>query len=628
MPTIDPELLAPLFKISDILLKRPGKVSIDSIKRLSNIYGFETFTDTLALENNGKEGDVKNNLVYNLSSHSGSPINAREVGLLVDRLSLSGKILLIDIDFLEGIVNNVSISSAINLQPIDGEVYDFLEGWNGVEPVENILLSNLRCNTLDQFNKNLRILSQFDRLSLNPPNDLFNFFSQLTYNLVTVHKYQEKKLEEHQQDFTNDPSCALNGDEVTRNFNEGYFGLGKILLNQQTKIGLFLKIWEDNRFVNRYLDEKKGVKTREVLTPYFIHFKITENIRNDTGEDKDEDKETGGVSAVTITSAVGVETTPHSITNGVSATGDVSTVDTMDETPETTKSAESSGIKVRWFDNGDWLINANDTALNSNLNSLVLELCPSIWIPQDLLMEFGLQDYEVRTTDNDFFNNNQQDFDDLNLDKFYSRINKNHAIELRLESGKTIRVTYLIGCPMVKIFKITFGRLTKLCDLVNSLRNWCLLNSLMRNLLEHRAKDMEIEAISNAEENGTSIAEAIPSVVAGDTTTTTKTTVSSTTDDTSGEKEDLGEMVEDLRLDDVMKEYASLLDQDRTDDVSSENGSAPDLLSIEDLESDEIALIKGNDTMKIKDGMVYSKDKENVRMAEILTKTEQLVEIL
>lgn len=72
MPTVDPELLAPLAKISDILLKRPGKVCIDSIKRLSNIYGFETFTDTLKVDT--KPGSIGKNLVYTIESHASTPM--------------------------------------------------------------------------------------------------------------------------------------------------------------------------------------------------------------------------------------------------------------------------------------------------------------------------------------------------------------------------------------------------------------------------------------------------------------------------------------------------------------------------------------------------------------------------
>ncbi|GMF08338.1 unnamed protein product [Ambrosiozyma monospora] len=162
MPVIDPELLAPLSKISDVLLKRPGKVSIEGIKRLSNIYGFETFNDTLTIGDN-------NNLVFTVNSRAGTPLVKSSVhphhGQLIDRLSLSGKILLIDIDFHGGVVKNVSLSSAINLQPINGETYDFLEGNDEFEKLGSILYRNLQSSTLDKFNKNLRILSQFDRLT-------------------------------------------------------------------------------------------------------------------------------------------------------------------------------------------------------------------------------------------------------------------------------------------------------------------------------------------------------------------------------------------------------------------------------------------------------------------------------
>ncbi|GME67931.1 unnamed protein product [[Candida] boidinii] len=239
MPAIDSELIIPLSKISEVLQKRPGKVGIEGIKRLSNLYGFETFKDTLAYtttSNNIPKSAATNNnnitatknlassaeglgadaikatpLLYTVTtSHSGTPnIKDKENQQLIDRLSLSGKTLLIDIDFQNNHVIKVSLSNAVNVIPLSHDSNDknnniikgisFLDQDSNelsnyfnepVETVENILYKNLQNKTLDNFNRNLRILSQFDKLSSNEPNDLFNFFNQLTYNLINISNYQ------------------------------------------------------------------------------------------------------------------------------------------------------------------------------------------------------------------------------------------------------------------------------------------------------------------------------------------------------------------------------------------------------------------------------------------------------
>ncbi|VEU21648.1 DEKNAAC102384 [Brettanomyces naardenensis] len=610
MPTVDPELLAPLSKISEILLKRPGKVSLESIKRLSNIYGFETFTDTLALEDNAEGGSTSKNLVYTIGSHAGTPMNQGTPGPLVDRLSLSGKILLIDIDFLEGIVKNVSISSAINLQPIDGETYDFLEGWRKFEPVGKILLRNLQSSTLDQFNKNLRILSQFDRLSMNPPDDLFNLFNQLTYNLVDVYRYQKEKLEENLGEYDSDQCCPLSGEEVERDLREGCGGIGQILMNQQNKIGLFLKIWEDNRFVSRRLDEIKKVKTVESLNPYLIHFKITENIHGDAMEVTPEavDGESIDESGAAGMGEAGDNDNADAGTGTAAVTQSADTpMDVRESGPAVVGGGKGTGLKVKWFDNGDWLINSNDTMLNANLNLLVLELCPSIWIPKDLPMELGLQDYEVRSTNNNFFNNNQQDMEDPILDRFYSQINRSHSIDLKLESGRKLRVSFLVGCPMVKIFKITFNRLNRLSDLVVALRNWCLLNSVMRKLLIHA--DQETNFDGSAKRDGE------------DNKVDANNSPANAEDGTDDENE-LANIDEDLRLDDVMKEYSGLLEAESND----VNGT--DIISIGNLQLDEVMFMTNNHSFKIKNGIFHASDIKGARAAQVLTKTEELAEVL
>lgn len=580
MPTIDPELLRPLSQISDILLKRPGKVSIEGIKRLSNIYGFETFTDTLAAD--GVEQGAERSLVFTIGSHAGTPESAVQ-GHIVDRLSLSGKILLIDIDFQEGKVHNVSVSSAINLQEINGETYDFLGGWKDFEPVEKVLLWNLQRSTLDAFNKNLRILSQFDRLSHAAPNDLFNFFNELTHNLVNVQQYERDHIKVA-------TGSSLTKSEIVQDMDRGCAGLGQILMNQQDKIGLFLKIWEDDRFVSKYLQEHSQIQTTESLSPYLIHFKITESFHEETATlDEEEDADDDGEAAKTT--------------------------------------AVQPPTKVEWFENGQWLINSNDTMIQSNLSLLTLELCPSIWIPSDLLLELGMTDYQVRSAENDYFNNNQErsGMDDTLLDGFYSEINQNGSATLQFtDTEKKLRIAVLTGCPMVKIFKAALPTLDRLRDFVCGLRTWCLVNSLLRKLLEAGTVTPEhVRTASGATETGP----------AGSATGTgydgnkwTRTEIAAEDREfTRRGSSDMGGAVtgfgniEDLRLDDLLKEAES---------TGSDIDGKISTVTISRISSSYVSLIIGTgQELHIRDDLVLATTGAAKHAAQYIAHAEQMQDI-
>lgn len=586
MSTVDPEILAPLSKISDILLKRPGKISIESIKRLSSIYGFETFTDTLTVQNKFENGSDEKGLVYALSPHAGSPISGETNQPIVDRLSLSGKILLIDIDFLKGEVKDVSISSAINLQPIDDKTYNFLTGESQYESVNKILLRNLQNTTLDQFNKNLRILSQFDRLSPKPPNDLFNLFNELAYNLINIQEYEQSQVEARKSSIDADQCCPLTGDEAIAEAKLGYFGIGQMLMNQQNKIGLFLRYWEDNRFISRYLYDERKIETKESQIPYLIHFKITEDIHMEpsdleldvVGERSNSDEK------------------------------NTSTGSTTSPTNNTTSSNDGA-LKLKWFENGDWLINNHDTILNSNLRLLVLEACPKIWIPKDLLMELGISNYLLRSPDNDFFNNNQQEFHDKLLDGFYPQVNESHTVQLRNTTNHKIRVTYLLGCEMVKIFKISLPELSKIQPFMSYLRNWCLLNSLMRNLLSESTMDLgENEGINGGNVQGKKEDKNNDDAVRNE------------------EKQDQENITGELHLEDITMNDDINSENNNGNNINNENNSWT--VSVEDLQIDEISLsvAKGSKTTQfiIRNGLCYSNESQK---AEILLQTGRITEI-
>ncbi|KAH3665875.1 hypothetical protein OGAPHI_004064 [Ogataea philodendri] len=476
MPSIDTELIAPLSRISEILLKRPGRVSVDGIKRLANIYGFETFTDTLAVND-------QNDLVFAYpESRSTTPVG-KEVPQ-IERLSLSGKILLIDIDFQDGAVKNVGLSSAINIESIDARSYDFVDGFGSFPKVGTILYENLQSTTLDKFNKNLRLLGQLDRLSASAPFDLFNTFNLLTYNLLKACAAEKEHIADNSADI-------LTEKELAADYDVGVRGVGKVLVNQSDKIGLFLKFWQDNRFLAE-LD-------RSERPEYMLHFKIMESPRADPVETK-----------------------------------------------------ETKRV-VEWF-NGQW-------SPDVPLDLLVLELCPPVWIPEDLLLELGLNEYEVVTPDNSVFNSTTDTLDD-----FYQEINKNYSYTFGTED-QIIESFFLTGCKFVKIYKLKLAELDKLRALVSGLRSWCLVNNVVRNLLQGQQK----------------------------------TAGSSQTDE--------------LWLNDMVRGNLEKLDN------SSGASSEVIRLSVETLEPQQIDLTIRGVLLKIIDGQVKSSDK---KLAKLVTKTEEL----
>ena len=589
MPKVDPELLAPLAKISDILLKRPGKVCIDSIKRLSNIYGFETFTDTLKVDT--KPGSIEKNLVYTIESHASTPIGPDSEDHLVHRLSLSGKILLIDIDFYKDKVRAVSISSAINIQPIEGKLYDFLKGSDRFDSVQRILLRNLQNATLDQFNKNLRILSQFDRLSMNSPNDLFNFFNQLAYNLVCAHNYDLEVLNaKSKEEFKGFKSHPLTLEEAKTDTEAGYSGFGQLLMNQQNNIVLFLQFCEDNRFVNRQLDQDKDIQTQESLNPYQIHFKITENVHSERSEHADSESP------------------------AVSASG--KDPDAMDVAESTTENGNGSDLKFKWFQDGRWTISQADTILNSNLELLVLEMCPSVWIPEDMLMELGIDRYEVRSNDNDFFNDNQhQDLKDPVLDGLYMCVNRQHSMDLDLAAGsKQFRLEFLVGCPMVKIFKITIEHMNKISALLGNLRTWCLVNSIMRNLVAESSPETIMRI-----ENGGQTARLHPDGLAD----ASKAAIPLPD---KPEKTDVVSIDEELRLDDVLRDYETEKEDQQAENLT-DTDTAMYTIAVQNIRCNELVLRTGKGVFTIKNGLVYPQTEAEVYPARVLNKTEMISRI-
>ncbi|ESW97375.1 hypothetical protein KL918_000986 [Ogataea parapolymorpha] len=477
MPSIDTELIAPLSRISEILLKRPGRVTVDGIKRLANIYGFETFSDVLAM-------NEQNDLVFAFSDGRSASPEGRD-GTQIERLSLSGKILLIDIDFQDGHVKNVALSSAISIESIDARSYDFVEGFGDFVKVERVLYENLQAATLDNFNKNLRLLGQLDRLSVPAPFDLFNTFNLLTYNLL---KAAEAEKQQHRQD----PQDALTESEAAADLACGVQGFGQVLVNYDDKIGLFVKYWHDDRFL-------PGLPHPD----YLLHFKIAESPR--------------------------------------------------------LENAESDNTKrvIEWYD-GEWKPDVN-------LEFLVLELCPPVWVPEDLLLELNLEEYELLGPDNSVFNSTA----DV-LDGFYKEVNEEYSHRFSDAKGSKHEVFFLTGCKFVKLYKVKLARLEKLRPLVCGLRSWCLVNNLIRNLVRREHREAE------------------------------------------------SQQAEELWLNDMVKDNLDILKQGQAATGPVQNVTS---VSIQTLAQHEIELEVKGVHMKVLDGKVECSDR---LAARLVTKTEHL----
>ncbi|KAG7697768.1 hypothetical protein KL930_000177 [Ogataea haglerorum] len=477
MPSVDTELIAPLSRISEILLKRPGRVTVDGIKRLANIYGFETFSDVLAM-------NEQNDLVFAFSdSRSASP-EGRD-GTQIERLSLSGKILLIDIDFQDGRVRNVALSSAISIESIDARSYDFVEGFGDFVKVERVLHDNLQAATLDNFNKNLRLLGQLDRLSVPAPFDLFNTFNLLTYNLL-------KAAEAEKQQHCQAPQDPLTAGEAASDLECGVRGFGQVLVNHSDKIGLFVKYWHDDRFL-------PGLPHPD----YLLHFKIAESPRLESAE------------------------------------------------PANAKRA------TEWY-NGEWKPDVS-------LEFLVLEPCPPVWIPEDLLLELNLEEYELLGPDNNVFNSTA----DV-LDSFYEEVNEEYSHRFSDGKGSKHDVFFLTGCKFVKLYKVKLARLEKLRPLVSGLRSWCLVNNLMRNLVRREHREAE------------------------------------------------SQQAEELWLNDMVKDNLDILKQGQAAAGPVQNVTS---VSIQTLAQHEIELEVKGVHMKVVDGKVECSDR---LAARLVTKTEHL----
>lgn len=438
MPPIDPELVQPLMAITETLRRRPGVATMHSIKKLSETYGFTTFVEHI-------HGDLGN----------------------VIRLSISGHVLLIDIDFrvpteldaglgspmspsaaagvllgeFAGLdrtsISHVSISSAITPNLIDGVNWDFIVGFgSGAENVScsDVLYKNLtKEKTLDAFNKNLRVLLQFDRLSGTKPNDLFTVFSELACGMNKQIQLEETGSLEDRRD--------------------GVSGLGKVLCNYKGKIGVFLKYWIDDRYVHRWVRDNKKVDVAEI--EYLLHFKVKESLKKDEEEEKDFDGD-----------------------------GDD---ESKDDEMDLDENGGASAGRLFNVDFGEWNVEKG-SKIEARLNNITLELCPPVWVPEDLFFEQGVE-FETVIPGN--CGNCSVD----PVDEVFVAVNQTG--EYTRKDGK-INVSMLVGCPMILVCKTTLGDLNHLQGFVQSLRTWCKLSSLLRKVVVDDKKAEEEVGVSDS----------------------------------------------------------------------------------------------------------------------------------
>lgn len=492
MPVIDTELIEPLTAITDTLLKRPGVVTMQSIKRLSEMYGFTTFVEYIKGSAGGQ------NMV---------------------RLSISGLILLIDVDFSIpsemqnsvgspmspsvgtnvnsiGVLPNtciqgVSISSAITPEEIDGKSYDFLFGFSGFPSCSDVLFSNLKEKTLDSFNMNLRVLLQFDRLSKNKPDDWFTMFTELVWGLNEQARL-ERKHDEHP-------------DEAE--WADGVCGVGRVLANQNNKVGLFLQYWVDDRYTNRWIRENKGLDVVDRV--YTMHFKVkesvafkgmnqfsteTDNVEEAVNGGGDGEGDAGGVSGNEqgALAAVAGEAVDDDGDVVMEKNDSASTMGGTDADAAAGDGGSGSSVQGRLFDaaQGRWKTehgtgassgSTDDRKPQDNFSLVVLELCPPVWVPEDVVSLGGV-DYEVINDENENWSDNHaaETSADRALARLYAAVNRCPASGC-VELART-KVDVLVGCKMVRLFKVQLADMNRLRELVRVLRSWCKVNSALRKL--------------------------------------------------------------------------------------------------------------------------------------------------
>lgn len=402
---MDATLLESLTRASESLLKRPGKVSVEAVKKLASFYGFDTWLEKLdtdigivSLSNTPKTvlSPLHTSLIT--SPLQGTRLGAKN-GLSNEpersRLTLNLDRVVIDIDFTSPrLITNVGVSVGTESE-LNSLQFDFIKGWCGSPNAGEVLLDNLTNNdTLDQFNMNLRVLFMLDRLSKQSPYDIFTIFS----NVVSALSEESK----HSQ-------------------------IGDLISNYDNKVGIFLKYWEDDYQVNQWIRTNKNVQLNG--ENYLIHFKV---------------KESSSSKEFTISKEFLVD-------------------------------ANSEG---NWYANGKWQI-PNEPNVIESLSIIQLELCPPVWVPQDILDILSLKYKVIDQTNKNWAHNTKTATETDRMDVLYSKINNTGCV-----SVADVNVSFSLGCKMIKLFKIQGLDLSKFTQIIKLLRSWIKLNSILKKLVK------------------------------------------------------------------------------------------------------------------------------------------------
>lgn len=216
-------------------------VSIELVQKLAQQLGLDTFIDKDAYTHAGTNGEHQ-----------------------FKRLSIAGSLVLIDIDFLDdhtilkvslslanhtGEINSGSPSDAQLQEPIIESRSTNSEGLETIllgdnisqrsflnTSAEGILLQNLTSSTkLNTFPSNLKYLASLDSLSL-PNFDFFLYLDRIALILSAVSQLKKNGDDDDELAFTKDI-------------------IGEIIANNKPRLelGIFLKYWQDYRYINQEL---------------------------------------------------------------------------------------------------------------------------------------------------------------------------------------------------------------------------------------------------------------------------------------------------------------------------------------------------------------------------------------
>lgn len=249
--------------VRDLIFHNPGEINIRNIQRLSELLAFDTFTDKIDR---------------------------------IERLTIAGKCVLIDIDFLGNDIDNVHFTIAKTLNNLEmqmdsddpesvarqflGNIKDYFSFSGERNSPRDILFNCLTAEggDLTKFCSSLQFLGLLDRLSILTPNlisaekldnSIFNYLKEFQF-LLGFFSAAENKLEVGR---IIDKLSAFQGNDK-KEFSEklkqticgiydvlnGYTNFGQVINNLNgDNIGIFIKYWQDKRLISYEPEIKQSI---------------------------------------------------------------------------------------------------------------------------------------------------------------------------------------------------------------------------------------------------------------------------------------------------------------------------------------------------------------------------------